>query len=112
MFSTAIRAGKAFAVEKKIKELKKSIFTLKIKIYIYINIKKKLKPLEKIRKAVEIMDSLHSKKYEITPKELEQKSLGSEAYIERLNFCHLEKISKQRNRKKEQEKYTIEKPLS
>ena len=36
MFSTAIRAGKAFAVEKKIRELKKSIFTLKIKKYIYI----------------------------------------------------------------------------
>ena len=74
MFSIAIRAGKAFTVEKKIRELKKSIFTLKKKyIYIYIY-KKKLKPLEKIRKAVEIMDSLHSKKYEITPKELEQKS--------------------------------------
>ena len=40
MFSTAIRAGKAFAVEKKIRELKKSIFTLKIKKYIYIYKKK------------------------------------------------------------------------
>ena len=99
MFSIAIRAGKAFTVEKKIRELKKSIFTLKKKyIYIYIY-KKKLKPLEKIRKAVEIMDSLHSKKYEITPKVLAQKSLCSEADIERLNFCHLEKISKQHNRK-------------
>ena len=45
------------------------------------------------------MDSLHSKKYEITPKVLAQKSLCSEADIERLNFCHLEKISKQHNRK-------------
>ena len=41
MFSIAIRAGKAFTVEKKIRELKKSIFTLKKKnIYIYIYIKK------------------------------------------------------------------------
>ena len=38
MFSIAIRAGKAFTVEKKIRELKKSIFTLKKKIYIYIYI--------------------------------------------------------------------------
>ena len=56
--------------------------------------KKRLKPFEKIRKAVENIYSLPSKKYRIKPEELEQKSLGSEAYREKFDFRRLENSQK------------------
>ena len=62
-------------------------FLLKVFIYKKKNYqKKRLKPFEKIRKAVENIYSLPSKKYRIKPEELEQKSLGSEAYKRSLIF--------------------------
>ena len=44
------------------------------------------------------MNGLSWEKYGIKPEELEQKSLGSEAYRERFDLCNLQKISKEQNR--------------
>ena len=44
--------------------------------------------------AVENIYSLPSKKYRIKPEELEQKSLGSEAYREKFDFRRLENSQK------------------
>ena len=70
-------------------------FLLKVFLYKKKNYqKKRLKPFEKIRKAVENIYSLPSKKYRIKPEELEQKSLGSEAYREKFDFRRLENSQK------------------
>ena len=44
------------------------------------------------------MNGLSWEKYGIKPEELEQKSLGSEAYRERFDLRNLQKISKEQNR--------------
>ena len=65
MFSTAVRGGKAFAAEKKIRELKKRISRLSA---LQKNIKVKRSPNNIIEKAVYNMNSLPSAKCRITPK--------------------------------------------
>ena len=68
MFSTAVRGGKAFAAEQKLRELKKRL--------------SRLSPNILIQKAIETMNSLPTVKYGVEPDKVEKKSLESEAYID------------------------------
>ena len=91
MFSTAVRGGKAFASKQKIKELKKRIFrrkSLKKKLY-----KKRLKPIDRIQKAVINMKNLLGQKYGVKLDEIEKNLLIFEVHYERFDFHRLEKIS-------------------
>ena len=88
MFSTAVRGGKAFAAEQKLRELKKRLSRL---LALQKNSKTKLKsPNVLIQKAVENMNSLPTVKYEVEPDKVEEKSLASEVYGEWYNFRRLQ----------------------
>ena len=93
MFSTAVRGGKAFAAEQKLRELKKRMFRLKV---LKKRIKGKgLRPYE-IKKTAENMNSMPSAKYKQTPNKIEKKLLSSEADKERFNFSRSEKDGRER----------------
>ena len=85
MFSTAIKGGKAFAAEQKLKELNIYIYIFRLK-YLQRRNYQRLKPLEIFRKAFINMNGLSLEKYGIKSEELEQKPLGSEAYREGFDF--------------------------
>ena len=73
MFSTAVRGGKAFATEQKLRELKKIISK---SLALQRNSKVKLKsPNAIIEKAVENMNSLPTIKYGLEPDKIEKRSL-------------------------------------
>ena len=93
MFSTAVRGGKAFAAEQKLRELKKRIFRLKA---MEKALSKMQNPYEIIRKFVENINSLPSAKYKQTPNEIEKNSLNSEASRGRLNYLRLKRIRQER----------------
>ena len=78
MFSMAVRGGKAFAAEQKIRELKKRISRLSA---LQKNMKLKRSLNNIIKKAVDNMNSLPSPKYGIAPNEME-KSLYYQKCIE------------------------------
>ena len=84
MVSTAVRDRKVFAAEEKIKELKKIIFRLKLlekkskKVYI--------KTYEIVKKSTDYMNSLPSRKYGVSPNQIEKKYLESERYREQFNI--------------------------
>ena len=101
MFSTAVRGGKAFAVEQKLRELKKRISKLKA---IEKNPSKKINPYQIITKFVENMNSLPTAKYKHIPNDIENKILNSEVDRERFNFTRLLIIGKE----KTQQEDTIE----
>ena len=76
MLSTAVRGGKVFAAEQKLRELKKRVSRL---LPLQRNNKVKLKsPNAIIEKAVENMNSLPTVKYDIEPDKIEKRSLESE----------------------------------
>ena len=83
MFSTATRGEKAFAVEQKLRELRKRIFRLKA---MEKRLSRKMNPYEIIKKSVDKTNSLPSAKYKQSPNEIERNSLNSEASKERFNF--------------------------
>ena len=83
MFSTAVKAGNAFAAEQKLRELNKRISRLKAMEKMP---SKKQNLHEIIKKFVENMNSLPSTKYKQTPNEIEKNSLNSEGSRERLIF--------------------------
>ena len=92
MFFTAVRGGKAFAAEKKFRELKKRISRL---LALQRNSKTKLKsPNLIIQKAVDNMSSLPTAKYGVKPDKIEKRSLESDWYGERFDVRRLTKISK------------------
>ena len=92
MFSTAVRGGKAFASEQKLRELKKRISKL---LALQRNSKAKLKsPNVIIEKAVENMNSLTTIKYGLEPDKIEKRSLESEWFREWFDVRHLSRISK------------------
>ena len=97
MFLTAVRGGTAFAVEQKLRELKKRIFRLKV---MEKRLSKKQNPYEIIRKSVEIMNILRSVKYKQTPNEIKKNLLNSEASRERFNFLRLKNIREEKVNKK------------
>ena len=95
MFSTRLRGGKAFAVEQKIRELKKVIFKTK---RTYKLQKKKINSKQIIIKAVENLNKINSEKYGLPPDIIEKKSLESEYFKEIYDFHRLVKVTKGINR--------------
>ena len=92
MFSTAVRGGKAFASEQKLRELKKRISKL---LALKRNSKAKLKsPNVIIEKAVENMNCLRTIKYGLEPDKIEERSLESEWFREWFDVRRLSRISK------------------
>ena len=80
MFSTAVRGGKAFATEQKLRELKKRLSRL---LVLQRNSKTKLKSQNiLIQKAVENMNSLPTAKYGVEPGKIEKRSLESDWFRE------------------------------
>ena len=69
IFSTAVRGGKAFSAEQKLRELKKRIFSLKT---MEKRLPVKPNPYKIIKKSVDTMNSLPSAKYKQTPNEIEK----------------------------------------
>ena len=97
MFSTATRAGKAFAAEQKLRESRKSIKAMGKKA-----VEKKINPYKIIKTSVDKMNSLSSAKYKQSPNEIERNSLNSEASKERFNFLRSKKLKEEKVR---QEKF-------
>lgn len=87
MFSTALRGGKAFAAEQKIRELKTRISKLNME-------KLKISPKKIIDMSVANMNIQTSKKYGLSPDEIEKKALASERFRTVFNMKRLEKTKK------------------
>ena len=84
MFTSSVRGGKAFAAEQKIRELKSRIAklnALKLKV-----------PPTKIITTAENMNIVLNEKFEISPNDIEKKSLSSEKFRKLFNFHQIEKI--------------------
>ena len=75
MFTTNVRGGKAFAAEQKIRELKKRISKVKT---ISDQNKEKISPTIIIKYSAENMNNVKSEKYNLTPNEIEKKSLENQ----------------------------------
>ena len=100
MFSTAIRGGKAFAAEQKIRELKTRIAKLASQ-------KLKITPKKIIEMSTANMNIQSSKKYGFSPEEVEKKALQSERFRTVYNMHKLEKTYKlnQRQDRYDKKKY-------
>ena len=79
MFSTAVRSGKAFAAEQKIRGLKSRVAKLNA-------LKMKVTPTKIILSSVENMNNVVSKKYGISPNDIEKKFLASKTFRTLFNF--------------------------
>ena len=102
MFSTAVRGGKAFAAEQKLRELKKRLSRL---LVLQRNSKTKIKsPNILIQKAVENMNSLPTAKYGVKPDKIEKRSLESDWFREWCDIRRLSRISKAQPRYKRYQK--------
>ena len=95
IFLTAVRGGKAFAAEQKLRELKKRIYRLKAMEKKAVE---KINPYEIKKESVDNMNSLLSAKYKQIPNEIEKNSLNSEASKERFNFLKLKEIREEKFR--------------
>ena len=87
MFSTSLRGGKAFAAEQKIRELKTRISKLKGQ-------KLKITPKKIIEISTKNMNIQPSKKYGLSPKEVESHALKSERFRTLYNMHRIEKTVK------------------
>ena len=87
MFSTSLRVGKAFAAEQKIRELKTRISKLKSQ-------KLKITPKKIIEISTKNMNIQPSKKYGLSPKEVESRALKSERFRTLYNMHRIEKTGK------------------
>ena len=87
MFSTSLRGGKAFAAEQKIRELKTRISKLKGQ-------KLKITPKKIIEISTKNMNIQPSKKYGLSPKEVESRALKSERFRTLYNMHRIEKTGK------------------
>ena len=87
MFSTSLRGGKAFAAEQKIRELKTRISKLKGQ-------KLKITPNKIIEISTKNMNIQPSKKYGISPDEVESRALKSEKFRTLFNMHRIEKTGK------------------
>ena len=84
MLTTSVRAGKAFAAEQKIRELKSRIAKLNAH-------KLKISPTKIISSSTSNINSVQSEKYGLSPDEIEKKSLSSERFRMLFNFHRIEK---------------------
>ena len=87
MFSTSLRGGKAFAAEKKIRELKTRISKLTSQIF-------KISPNKIIEISTTSMNIQPSKKYGFSPEKAEKRALQSEIFGTVYNMHRLEKPDK------------------
>ena len=108
MFMTSIRGGKAFATEKKIRELKSR--TAKLSAISDKN-KAKIPPTTIIRQSAENINNVKSKKYGISPNDVEKKSLSSERFKTLSNFKRIQRSKKISDRldRYDQKKYAAKK---
>ena len=105
MFSIAVRGGKAFAAEQKLRELKKR---LSRPFVLQRNSKTKLKsPNILIQKAVENMNSLPTAKYGIEPDKIEKRSFKSDWFRDWFDIGRLSRISKAQPRHERYQTKTI-----
>ena len=95
MFTTNVRAGKAFAAKPKIRELKKII--LKIK-EMSDREKTKITPTTTTTGSAEYISNIANEKYKLTPEEIEEKLLASERLRVRFNFTRVKISKKSSNR--------------
>ena len=86
MFTTNVRGGKAFAAEQKIREFKKRISKVKT---ISDQNKAKISPATIIKCSAENMNNVKSEKYNLTPNEIEKKSLKNQLFRTEFNFEHI-----------------------
>ena len=84
MFTTAVRAGKAFAAEQKIRELKTRISKLNAQ-------KLKISPNKIIEASTANMNLKKSLKYGLSPEEIERRSLSGERFKTIFNMHRIEK---------------------
>ena len=87
MFSTSLRGGKAFTAEQKIRELKTRISKLKGQ-------KLKITPKKIIEISTKNMNIQPSKKYGLSPEEVESHALKSERFRTLYNMHRIEKTGK------------------
>ena len=118
MFHARLRGGKAFAAEEKIRELKK--FFLRSKRFKKLR-KKRIRPNELIRKAVQNMNGTVSTKYGFAPEIIEKRILDQKdsPYINEIyDFVRLRKVEKNKirnakyNQKIDRRKRTLRSPLN
>ena len=91
MFSTKVRGGKAFAAEQKIRELKKMLPKLKD---LFKKDRKRMKPIEIIKKVTLNINKTKTEKNNIEPEEVEGKALSDDIFREMFDFYRLEKVGK------------------
>ena len=100
MFSTAVRGGKAFAAEQKLREFNERLGRLLV-----LQKNSKLKsPNILIQKALENMNFLPTAKYGVEPDKIEKRSLESDWFREWFDIRRLSKISKAQPRYERHEK--------
>ena len=87
MFSTSLRGSKAFAAEQKIRELKTRISKLKSQ-------KLKITPNKILEISTKNMNIQPSKKYGISPDEVESRALENEKFRTLFNMHRIEKTGK------------------
>ena len=87
MFSTNLRGGEAFAAEQKIRELKTRIAKLNTQ-------KLKISPQKNIEMSTANMNIQPSRKYGLSPDEIERKALNSERFRAVFNMHRIQKTQK------------------
>ena len=100
MYSTNLRDGKAFAAERKIRELKKLLLRSK---RVQKSFSKQIKPNGLIKKATLNLNNTGSAKYGFSPEQVEEKSLDPECrqqFKETCDFSRLWKIKEAQDRSK------------
>ena len=118
MFHTRLHGGKAFTAEQKIRELKKIL--LRSKRFEKLR-KKRIRPNELIRKAVQNMNETISTKYGFAPETIEKRILDQKDgpyFNEIYDFVRLRKVEKNKirnakyNQKIDRKKRTLRRPLN
>ena len=87
MFTIAVRQGEAFAAEQKIRELKTRISEIN-------NQKLKISPAEIIETSTLNMNLIKSKKYDLSPEEIERRALSGELFKTIFSMQRLKKTQR------------------
>ena len=111
IFSSAIRGGKAFAAEKKIREFKKILFKSK-KLHKATKSGQRLDSKKLIQKAVENMNKTNSQKYGLPHETVEQKALSDNVFREIYDFYRIVRVSKDADRYKHHDVHQDKKLIS
>ena len=87
MFTSSVRGGKAFAAEKKIRELKTRMSKLNAQ-------KLKISPVKIVQNSTLNMNLMKSTKYGLSPEEIEKRSLAGERFKTVFNMHQIEKTQR------------------